>query len=257
MNQVKARVFSSDTVMPGVCLMWLAAPEIASAAQPGQFVMVGCGQDNLLRRPFSAHRVNEDRSELALLFAEVGRGTQWLCRQKEGSTIDILGPLGNGFTINPASHNLLLVAGGIGIAPLFFLADAAIKQGKNVTLLMGAATGEQLCPGSFIHRSINCSAATDDGSAGYCGFITDLLPEYINRANQIFACGPSPMYRTMAKMPELKGKPVQVSLEVRMGCGFGVCYGCTVKTKQGLKQVCHDGPVFNLSDILWDELADI
>ena len=98
---------------------------------------------------------------------------------------------------------------------------------------------------------------TNDGSQGNEGYITQTIPEYIDWADQIFACGPSQMYRTMVKMPELKDRPVQISLEVRMGCGFGVCYGCTVKTKQGLKQVCHDGPVFNLSDILWDELIDI
>ncbi len=83
------------------------------------------------------------------------------------------------------------------------------------------------------------------------------MPEHLEKADQTFACGPLPMYRTMVKMPQLKGKPVQVSLEIRMGCGFGACYGCSIKTKQGLKQICQDGPVFNLEDVLWDEFVDI
>jgi len=219
--------------------------------------MVKCGQDNLLRRPFSIHRVDENKSRLALLFNQVGQGTHWLAQLEAGDSLDLLGPLGNGFDINPESRKLLLLAGGIGIAPLLFVADAAIQQGKEVTLIMGAATGAQLCPESLIQSSINCATATDDGSYGHCGLVTELLPKYLERVDQIFACGPVPMYRTMAQMPELKGKPVQVSLEVRMGCGFGVCYGCTINTKQGLKQVCQDGPVFNLDDILWDEFVDI
>jgi len=219
--------------------------------------MTKCGDDNLLRRPFSIHWINDDKTELALLLAEFGRGTQWLSKQKEGSYIDLLGPLGNGFTINSDSHNLLLIAGGIGIAPLCFLGDVAIKQNKEITLLIGAQNAMYILHEDLLPSKKTLVITTNDGSQGNEGYITQTIPEYIDWADQIFACGPSQMYRTMVKMPELKDRPVQISLEVRMGCGFGVCYGCTVKTKQGLKQVCHDGPVFNLSDILWDELIDI
>jgi dihydroorotate dehydrogenase electron transfer subunit len=124
-------------------------------------------------------------------------------------------------------------------------------------MLLGASTAAQLCPNHLIPSAVECFTTTDDGTTSKKGYVTDLLPEYIDRADQIFACGPSPMYRAMAKMPELKGKSVQISLEVRMGCGFGLCYGCTVKTKAGLKQVCKDGPVFELGEILWDEFVDI
>jgi len=269
LKQVVAPVISNSEVMPGVYLIWLEAPQITLTAQPGQFVMVCCGQETLLRRPLSVHQV--DGNKLAFLYAMVGKGTQWLSQRQVGDTIDVFGPLGNGYSIHPASHNLLLVAGGMGIAPLRFLADEAIKQEKNVTLLMGAGSAVQLLPeptgstgrglltdgvlpwGITIHKS------TDDGSDGYKGLVTELLIEqqHIDRADQIFACGPVPMYRDMAlKKQELKleVKPVQISLEVRMGCGLGVCYGCTVRTKNGLKQVCKDGPVFDLEDILWDEL---
>jgi dihydroorotate dehydrogenase electron transfer subunit len=151
----------------------------------------------------------------------------------------------------------LLVGGGIGIAPLPFLARTAIEKGCCVTLLRGATEAEKLCPRHLIPSEVRCITTTDDGSKGEKGFITHLLGSYAEQTDQIFACGPAPMYRTMAKMPELKGKPLQLSLEIRMGCGFGACYGCSIKTKQGLKQICQDGPVFNLEDVLWDEFVDI
>ena len=257
MKQVLSTVISNNKAMPGVSLVWIESPQVAAIALPGQFVMVGCGEETLLRRPFSIHQVDEDKTSIALLFSTVGKGTQWLSRCKTGDIIDLLGPLGNGFSINSASCNLLLVGGGIGIAPLPFLARIAIEKNYKVTMLMGASTAAQLCPRHLIPSEIRCITTTDDGTTGEKGFITELLPEYIDRADQVFACGPGPMYRAMAKMSELKDKPVQVSLEVRMGCGFGLCYGCTIKTKTGLKQVCKDGPVFGLGEILWDEFVDI
>ena len=102
---------------------------------------------------------------------------------------------------------------------------------------------------------LNIVNVTEDGSSGYKGVVTSFVEFYSNLADQIFACGPLPMYKTMARMPELKNKPVQVSLEARMGCGLGICYGCTIKTTTGLKQVCRDGPVFDLDDIVWDEIS--
>ncbi len=257
MKQVLATVISNNEAMPGVYLTWLESPHIASMAEPGQFVMVCCGKDTLLRRPFSIHQVNGDKTSIALLFQVVGQGTNWLAQRKPGNRIDLLGPLGNGYSINPASRNLLLVGGGIGVAPLPFLAHIAMERNCSITMLLGASTATQLCPNHLLPSTVNCITVTDDGTTGKKGFITDLLPEYIDWADQIFACGPNPMYRAMAKMPELKGKPVQISLEVRMGCGFGLCYGCTVKTKTGLKQVCKDGPLFELDEILWDEFVDV
>jgi dihydroorotate dehydrogenase electron transfer subunit len=243
--------------MPDVCLLWLEAPQITMAARPGQFVMLQCGQGNLLRRPLSIHNVDKSRNNLAFLFSVVGKGTKWLSKQQPGDSIDILGPLGNGFSLSPETLNILLVGGGIGIAPLPFLARTAMEKGYSVDLLLGAATACQLYPQHLIPPGLNCIFTTDDGTVHTNGFITDLMPEHLEKADQIFTCGPSPMYRTMAKIPELKEKQVQISLEVHMGCGFGVCYGCTIKTKQGLKQVCRDGPVFELNDVLWDEFVDI
>ena len=258
-KQSLAQVVSNGEVMPGVYLTWLESPQIAAIAKPGQFVMVCCGEDNLLRRPFSIHQLDAKSNQLALLFTVVGKGTYWLSQRQASDRIDLLGPLGNGFSIDPVSYNLLLVAGGIGIAPLCFLAQAALNQGCFVTLLLGASTATQLYPSHLLSPGAKCIAATEDGTTGKKGIITQLLPDFIGWADQVFACGPNSMYSTIVRQNRslLKRKPVQISLEVRMGCGFGVCYGCTVKTKTGLKQVCKDGPIFDPSDILWDEMVDV
>jgi len=196
---------------------------------------------------------------MALFYAawEDGKGTGWLSQRKAGDKVEIFGPLGNSFSIRPTSRNLLLVAGGTGVAPLHFLAQEAIRRECSVTLLLGAPTAAQLYPKHLLPSGIKLVTATEDGTIGEKGMVTDLLPDFVTQADQVFACGPMPMYRDMAFQKsklKLEGRPVQISLEVRMGCGLGVCYGCTVKTKSGLKQVCKDGPVFNLEDILWDEL---
>ena len=254
MKQGFAPVISNTEVMPGVYLIWLEFPQIATEAQPGQFVMVRCGQETLLRRPLSIHQLAE-ATKLAFLFTVVGKGTHWLSQRQAGDNIDLLGPLGRGFSIHPASRNLLLVAGGIGIAPLCFLAQEALKQGCSVRLLLGAPTASQLYPKHLLPADAKLITTTEDGTAGRKGIVTDLLPDFASWADQIFACGPTSMYRAMAEQKLLRAKSPQISLEIRMGCGRGVCYGCTVKTKSGLKQVCTDGPVFDLADIIWDELS--
>jgi dihydroorotate dehydrogenase electron transfer subunit len=256
-KQIKATILSIIEAIPETYLIWLEAPEIAREAKPGQFVMVPCGDDTFLPRPFSINRV--DGGQMAILFKAVGKGTKWLSQQKKGQTLDIFGPLGNGFTINPDSQNLLLVGGGIGTAPLCFLADYAMEGGKKVTVIQGARSADCLIPISSPQRLFNGGAypaslfvvnTTEDGSEGFKGLATALIKHYVNNIHQVFACGPAPMYRTMAQMPELKGKDVQLSLEIMMGCGTGVCYGCTIKTKNGLKQVCKDGPVFGMGEII-------
>jgi len=219
--------------------------------------MVRCSEDHdpLLRRPMSIHRVAplSAPTALALLFTVVGRGTDWLAHRQEGDVIDLLGPLGRGFNIRPESHNLLLIAGGIGIAPMFALADEGIHRGLRLTLLLGAPTATQLYPVELLRRSVNCMVATEDGSAGRKGMVTELLADLDDGADQIFACGPIPMYRALAALMQSKKgeKSVQVSVEARMGCGFGGCYGCAIETRSGLRLVCKDGPVFELNDVIW------
>jgi dihydroorotate dehydrogenase electron transfer subunit len=261
MKQVKATVLSNIEAMPETHLVWLEAPNIAETARPGQFVMVGCGEDTLLPRPFSINRV--DGTQLALLFRIVGKGTARLAQLKKGESLDIFGPLGNGYTIHLDSKNLLLVAGGMGIAPLYFLAETAAGAGEKVTVINGASTCDYLLPialpqklfnGGMHPANVNVVCATDDGSEGFKGLATQLIPHYLKNIDQVFACGPEAMYRSMSQMPELKNIPVQLSLEIMMGCGMGVCYGCTIKTRSGLKQVCKDGPVFEMGELIWEAL---
>ena len=286
MKQALCSISSNAEVMPGIHLMWIEAPDIAVAAQPGQFITVRCG-DFTLRRPFSIHRVGDNnviaceatQSQVAILFRVAGKGTLWLAQRQAGDRIDVLGPLGNGFTIGPKSKNLLLVAGGIGIAPLVFLMQQASSR-HQITLIHGAGTAAQLCPDSCQLSAVSCQTVqfihvTEDGSTGQKGKTTDVLPDFLDWADQIYACGPVGMYKAMAltlnpsplkgarkstvgeglvPSHSLKLRKCQVSLEVRMGCGFGACYACTIDTKKGLKQVCRDGPVFELDDIIWQEV---
>ncbi len=285
MKQSLCTISSNVKVMPGTHLMWVEASDIAVAAQPGQFITVRCG-DFTLRRPLSVHQssplTGEDsgEGEIALLFKVAGKGTLWLSQQQTGDRIDILGPLGKGFSIEPGARNLLLVAGGIGIAPLVFLMQYAASQ-HQITLIHGASTAAQLYPFSPagkrqsklspLPKEVQFIPVTEDGSMGKKGMATNILPDFLDRADQVYACGPADMYKAMAltlnssplkgedkgegeKQSNLKLRKCQVSLEVRMGCGFGACYSCTINTKKGLKQVCRDGPVFKLDDIIWQEV---
>jgi dihydroorotate dehydrogenase electron transfer subunit len=280
MKQALCSISSNAQVMPGIHLMWIEARDIAAAAQPGQFITVRCG-DFTLRRPFSIHQVGNTnviaspnaigtkQSQVAILFRVTGKGTRWLSQRKAGQKIDILGPLGKGFAIAPKSRNLLLVAGGIGLAPLVFLMQQASSR-QRITLIGGATTAAQLHPFfsagkkrtklSPLPKGVQFVPVTEDGSMGQTGMATDILPDFLDWADQVYACGPVGMYKAMtqmsrrAKRNKLKLKKCQVSLEVRMGCGFGACYGCTIDTKKGLRQVCRDGPVFELDDIIWQEV---
>ncbi|HEY4711142.1 MAG TPA: dihydroorotate dehydrogenase electron transfer subunit [Dehalococcoidia bacterium] len=281
MKQALCSVASNVEVAPGIHLMWIETPDIAVAALPGQFITVRCG-DFTLRRPFSIHQASS--REIALLFKVAGKGTLWLSQRQKGDRIDIFGPLGKGFSIPPTksgqSKHLLLVAGGIGIAPLVLLAQRASSQ-HQMTLIHGKTTAAQLYPFSSagkkqtklspLPNGVQFIPVTEDGSMGKKGMATDILPDFLDWADQIYACGPVDMYKAMAltlnpsplkgeekgegeKRSNLKLRKCQVSLEVRMGCGFGACYGCTINTKKGLKQVCRDGPVFELGDIIWREV---
>jgi dihydroorotate dehydrogenase electron transfer subunit len=250
-----ATVISNIELMPEHHLIYVEAPNIAVESLPGQFITVGCGPDFILRRPLSIHRI-DNLDQICILFAIAGAGTRWLSQRHKGEKLDLLGPLGNDFSIQPASNNLLLVAGGMGIAPLVFLSQKALSSGRNVKLLLGSRSKNCLYPVEFLPERIETFITTEDGSQGIKGKITDILPEHVDWADQIYACGPLAMYQAIAVQSrkwQIK-KPVQISLEVRMGCGVGACYACSIKTKNGMKQVCRDGPVFDLYDIILEEV---
>ncbi|MFA5065735.1 MAG: dihydroorotate dehydrogenase electron transfer subunit [Dehalococcoidia bacterium] len=266
LNQVSARVVSNDEVLsyPGAAyfLLQLEAAAIAAAAKPGQFLMLKCGDDCILRRPLSIHGIC-DGSRIELLYRVTrttdgtpsGKGMDWLSQQKKGDKVNIIGPLGNGFKVAADTKRLLIVAGGIGIAPLGFLATQILSTGRQVTLLLGARSAANILPENMLPSGITCAITTDDGSSGKKGLVIDILPEYLEGADQIFACGPQAMLEKLAKIPEIQSKPVQVSLEVRMGCGAGACYGCSIRTTHGMKRVCREGPVFDIKDIIWQEVS--
>ena len=252
MVQIETTVISNREIVPGIYLMWLEAPQIASQAEPGQFIMVQCGDDTVLRRPISIHRAWGNN--LALLYMVIGKGTQWMSQCLSDTKLDILGLCGNTFRVDPESQHILLVAGGIGIAPLCFLADRASEQQKELTILIGAKNDTQLYPAEFLPQNSYVTYVTEDGSSGRQGMVTDYLSEFTEQVDQIFACGPLGMYQSIITECDKFRVPFQVSLEMRMGCGLGICYSCSVKTRDGMKQVCKDGPVFDINDILWSEL---
>jgi dihydroorotate dehydrogenase electron transfer subunit len=282
LRHISATVLSNDRLLscPGATyyLMRIQAPEIAPICKPGQFLMLKCGKDALLRRPISVNSVI-DSTYLELLYAlpygtdnrncpirsgsetdmrtAKGLGTLWLSGLKKGSSLDLVGPSGNGFTIDPAANKLLLIAGGIGIAPLRFLAEFALLQGKDVTLLLGARTKSGIIPDNLLPAGAKVVLATEDGSLGEKDTIINIVPEYIDWADQLFACGPKAMYQALDKQMKTypRERNVQVSLEVRMGCGTGICYSCSIKTQQGMKRVCKEGPVYNIRDIIWQEVV--
>ena len=262
MKLVSAPIISNTRILPNVYLMRVKAPEIASLAHPGQYVMVRCGEgyDMPLRRPLGIHRIFKDG--ISLLYSVVGRGTEWLSQRKAGEPVDLFGPLGNGFEIYPSSRNLLLVAGQTGYAPLRTLADQAIATDRKITLLIGYKSGPLIFPDHLFPPEIKVATATEDGSKEHRGMVTDylFLPElamkFVPMADQVFICGPLPMYRAIARMGrKLGNKPTQVLLETVLGCGVGACLSCSIETKRGRKLVCKDGPVFEFSDILWDKMA--
>ena len=241
---------------------------ITQRVLPGQFVMVKIneGGDVFLRRPLSVHRVDGDKFEL---FYEVaGKGTGILSRRKSGEHIDVVGPLGNGFALPRASGNLspqILVAGGMGGAPLVFLAQrlsavSGISASGKLTVLIGARAKEQvLCEKEFQKIGCEVKIATDDGSQGFHGRVTVLLENLLRTNNSepltLYACGPKPMLKEISRISCQNNISAQVSLEAHMACGIGACLGCVVNTRNGYKRVCQDGPVFKSDEILWDNLG--
>jgi len=252
---VQATVLSNTQLMAGYRLIDIESPDIAAEAKPGQFINISCGPDVVLRRPFSIHRVEKSK-RIQVLFSILGIGTKWLSFRQKGEKLDLIGPLGNGFSIEPESNKLLLVAGGTGIAPLVFLAQTALNDNKAIKLVLGARTISCLYPRQLLPDGILTLVTTEDGSEGREGKLTDFIGDYMEWADQIYACGPLGMYQSISEQIRRgqSRKPVQVSLEVRLGCGIGACFGCSIKTKKGMQKVCHDGPVFNIDEVIWEEM---
>ncbi len=240
-------------VLPGVRRLVLSGQ---TGALPGQFaqVAVNSTHDPLLRRPLSVHDCTGD--ETVLLYRVSGRGTGILSEKQSGTVIDLLGPLGNGFPVTDAP-DAVLVAGGMGIAPLHFLARMLVDKGKKVRLYIGAKTSEELyIPASLKELAFSLNIATDDGSTGYHGFVTGLLASDLTDGKTVvYTCGPLPMMREVTRLARVHDHEAYASLEAGMACGVGACQGCVVAVRgePGYKRVCADGPVFRGEEVFFSE----
>lgn len=265
---LRQQVFLKDKHL----LLELIVPQSFKAARPGQFLHIRIGDfcDPLLRRPLSIHDVEEDGPKkqwvCRIAYEIVGKGTMLLAEKKPLASIDALGPLGNGFDLKKLKQDeqVYLVAGGMGIAPLFFLARK-IKEAQNqgsknriLVLIGGRDKDHVLREKEFKDLGCEVRVATDDGSKGFKGKVTELLEEVlrereVHEPGALFACGPKPMLAVVAGIAQRAGLPAQVSLEEFMGCGLGACLGCVIRTTSGFKRICHDGPVFDAQEIIWEE----
>jgi dihydroorotate dehydrogenase electron transfer subunit len=269
--QAKSTVLSNVEVSPGYFRMRLAVPRTFVGARPGQFVMVKVRDaiDPLLRRPFGIYDLGSLESEypdagqqtyLEMLYRVVGKGTATMAALHHGDHLDVLGPLGQGFAPGAAGEEKVLVGGGVGLAPLYYLAKELVKS-SPVRLFVGGRSKEDiLCVTEFERLGVETYVATDDGTLGASGLVTEVMERHLRAGKEsrsIFACGPMPMLQAVAGIARRRALPCQVSLEAYMACGMGACLGCVVKGhghdehRPDYRCVCKDGPVFAFQDLQW------
>jgi len=250
--------------------MTFVAPGVAELARPGQFVALAVGGDtsaNLLRRCFSIHKVSPSGTyggTVDVVVAARGPGTRWLTDLSTHSEVNIIGPLGRGFPLPKDPVPCVLVGGGYGSAPLFWLAAALRERDCHVEMVLGAATQEQLFGVVEARRAADgVTVTTDDGSMGIKGWVSAVLPDVIRRshADVVYGCGPMPMLKSITEIAMAHGAIAQVAVEESMACGIGVCMTCVmpVKGKDGLTRMarsCAEGPVFRGDRIRWDAFED-
>ncbi|MGF6906485.1 dihydroorotate dehydrogenase electron transfer subunit [Fusobacterium sp. PH5-44] len=246
-------VLSNLKVSENFYLLSLISTESISHCKPGQFYMLKCKNDIFtLRRPISLHYANKETNILEFYYEIKGGGTRDLSSFQKGNLINIQGPLGNGFDTDITGKNLLVIGGGMGLAPMKFLIDN-LSQNNNVTFIIGARNTNGLSIiNNFDLKNIQTFVTTDDGSRGIKGNVVDKLKILLenNTYDMIFTCGPEPMMLAIGKIALEHNIPCQISLEARMACGVKACVGCSIKTNNGMKKVCHDGPVFQATAIV-------
>ncbi|MBS3809595.1 MAG: dihydroorotate dehydrogenase electron transfer subunit [Desulfobacterales bacterium] len=257
--QETARILANDWVSEEYFKIRLTCSSDYKDAVPGQFVTLRLpGQEEpLLRRPFSIHRLltaGENALQMEILYRVVGGFTRRLSRQAPEGLLDMLGPVGHGFTVSSHEQPVVLAAGGIGVAPLVFLAERLKHAGTDmslVTIFLGGLTKTDiLCDEIFSGQGAKVSVATEDGTAGVKGLVTDPLNHWLekNSPAMIYACGPHAMLKAVGAIAKSRDIPCEVSIETLMACGLGVCMGCAVSagdTEKGYRHVCKDGPVFD------------
>ncbi|MDD5085760.1 MAG: dihydroorotate dehydrogenase electron transfer subunit [Candidatus Omnitrophica bacterium] len=249
----RAEILKNERLSADYFKLIVRSPHIARAALPGQFVLLRVDDDTdpLLRRPLGVYRIKGD--EVHFLIQVVGKGTELLREKQHGGKVSVMGPLGHGFRTEGVGKRTIFVAGGIGIVPLVFLGERHPAE----RLFFGAKAKEHLISESEMGRiARNRDYATEDGSLGYRGLISERLESFLKTERKtsdcfIYACGPKGLVRRVKELAGEFGVNGEASLDERMACGLGACLGCAVETIDGTKMVCKDGPVFNLDELVF------
>lgn len=254
MKQFVSQVVAVEPLGSAGSVLWLAAPALASMTS-GQFVMARCGEglDPLLRRGLSLHHTARADGAVGFLFGAGKTWTTWLAGRRPGDGVDLIGPLGNGFRLDTAARRLLIVAEGLGVAPMVALAEEAVAAGRAVTVVVDAPSAASLYPLERLPAAVDGVAFTHDGSAGQRGRASDGFAERLSWADQAFLAGSRRLLDDARALLARHSSPppVQVIVEERMACGVGACLGCVVFTAEGAVASCTAGPVFDLWTLAW------
>ena len=227
------------------CIFYMKlSGDVSDITSPGQFINIRVN-GLFLRRPISVYDLDEE--SVSIIYRVVGKGTEFLSKMSDG-ILSVLTGLGNGYDTTLSGPNPLLVGGGVGVPPLYYLAKKLIEEKKNVRAVLGFRNSSDVFAGEdFKSIGVKTTIVTEDGSTGVHGYVTDYLPA---DCSYCFTCGPEPMLKAVYKTIKCSG---QFSFEERMGCGFGVCMGCSCKTVAGPKRICVDGPVLTKEEIIWED----
>lgn len=263
-----ARILGNVCVGPRLHVVTLESPEIASSIEPGQFVHMKIPQmeDHILRRPFSVFARDVEAGTVEILYQVVGYGTDHLTKLEPGLGVEMIGPVGHGWTMQDEGSRALLVGGGVGAAPLFMHCEALVAAGVDVDVVLGAQTHVALvCRERYMdvlsergEAGDHVRCATDDGTFGRAGFCTSLVEEALDAAeaegasyDYLAVCGPEPLMKIVSEIAKRHHVACELSMEKRMACGVGACLSCVVETTSGKRRSCVDGPVFRAEEVVW------
>lgn len=256
------KIIDRRQLAPDTWKLTLECPEIAASAKPGQFVMASVESIDevpspILKRALAVYSTGHD--SFSLLVRIEGDGTRKICQVAPGNRLNLVGPLGNGFDLERAAGTCsIIAAGGSGIASVYLLARELRNRGEQVCLVYGGKSSSDLA-GLEDFRALNIPlhTAAEDGSSGYRGLVTGALLQVLagleGKALNIYACGPNPMMQAVSALAAERTIPCQISVEIKMACGFGVCLGCAVKTVRGNRLACTHGPVFDAREFIWED----
>ena len=261
-HQELGRVLANENIAAGVFVMEITAPLICSEAKPGQFVHIRVVDSpiQLLRMPFGVYDCNPEIGSIEICYQVLGEGTKQLSSLSIGDKVDVVGPIGNGWTMPAEAKHALIIAGGLGAAPMNLLARELCGRGTKADVVLGGPTSERLVCRERLLKSAQESGgqllvSTDDGSEGLHGFCTQISDRLLDEEgadyDYVCICGPGPMERNAVKVPMHKGIYTEASFEKLMACGVGACLSCIVETTEGRRRCCVDGPVFDVRKVVW------